>query len=164
LILGYVYPESGSILFAGKTMDKHLVWDLRKSVAYVGQNTDIGEGQVLKQIKRYFEFKTNRNLALDNLKIIMNKFLLPEEILNKNIEELSGGERQRMAIIIALLLNRKTFLLDEITSSLDAELKTIIANYFLDNPEWTVITISHDAVWHEHPNVKLIYPEWNNGR
>lgn len=164
LILGLILPDSGQILFNGKVLDKHHIWDLRKSAAYVNQNSDIGEGNVLKQFKRYLDFKANRNLSMDGIKKFLMDFSLPADILNKNIEELSGGERQRIAIIIALLLNRKIFLLDEITASLDVDLKNSVADYFLNNRLWTIIAISHDEAWQNNPNVKLIEPEWSDGR
>lgn len=46
-----------------------------------------------------------------------------------------------------LLLDRKVFLLDEITSALDADLKEYIVNLFAGRPDWTVIVVSHDPVW-----------------
>jgi putative ABC transport system ATP-binding protein len=76
----------------------------------------------------------------------------------------SSDLRQRVAIVISLLLERKIFLLDEITSSLDKDLKKTVADYFLDNPDWTVIAISHDEPWHMHPKAKIIEPEWGDGR
>jgi len=72
-------------------------------------------------------------------------FELSEDILSKNIEELSGGEKQRIAIINALILNRKIFFLDEITSALDKVLKARTLDYFLQNPDLTVLYISHDS-------------------
>ena len=58
--------------------------------------------------------------------------------------ELSGGEKQRVAIINALLLKRNIFFLDEITSALDKSLKAKVLDYFLLNPAFTVLSISHD--------------------
>jgi putative ABC transport system ATP-binding protein len=74
---------------------------------------------------------------------------LPEEILQKKLELLSGGEKQRIAIVIALLLQRKIFLLDEITSALDKNLKQKIMDFFLQKHDATVMLISHDI----HGNV-----------
>jgi putative ABC transport system ATP-binding protein len=164
LLLGLIHPDQGNILFEGKKLDKKLIWEFRKKAAYVNQNSDIGEGLVKDQIKRYVNFKANRHHHTEKIIKYLNEFSLTEDFLEKKIEELSGGERQRLAIVIALLLDRKIFLLDEITASLDSDLKQTVADYFLNNPEWTVIAISHDEPWHINPNVKLIEPEWANGR
>jgi putative ABC transport system ATP-binding protein len=78
---------------------------------------------------------------LDNY---LDFFEIPVSFLDKNIEELSGGEKQRIAIINALLLERKIFLLDEISSSLDNSLKIKTIDFFLTKPDFTVLYISHD--------------------
>lgn len=164
LILGFAMPDNGLIYFNGLKIDRHSVWNVRKSTAYVTQNCDIGEGPVISQIRKYFNYKSNRHQSIEKLNQLMDYFLLSRNLLNKNIEELSGGERQRFGIITALLLNREVFLLDEITSALDSDLKKITADYFLNNPKLTVIAISHDEIWQKNPNVKLIMPEWSGGR
>ena len=92
-------------------------------------------------------FKSNSEAAFskDNLTDLIHVFELDEEILSKNYEELSGGEKQRIVIIISILLNREIFLLDEITSALDENLKKKVIDYFLDWNDLTVIIISHDT-------------------
>ncbi len=164
LILGFAMPDNGFIYFNGLKIDRHSVWNVRKSTAFVTQNCDIGEGPVISQIKKYFDYKSNRHHSIEKLNQLLDYFLLSRDLLNKNIEELSGGERQRFGIITALLLNREVFLLDEITSALDSDLKKLTADYFLNNPNLTVIAISHDEIWQKNPNVKLIMPELLSGR
>jgi putative ABC transport system ATP-binding protein len=164
LLLGFIHPDEGEIFFKSKKLDKKSIWEFRKNAAYVNQNSDIGEGLVKNQIKRYMDFRLNRHHKMDRMDELFNQFSLTSDFLDKKIEELSGGERQRVAIVISLLLERKIFLLDEITSSLDKDLKKTVADYFLDNPDWTVIAISHDEPWHMHPKAKIIEPEWGDGR
>jgi putative ABC transport system ATP-binding protein len=164
LLLGFIHPDKGEIFYNGKKIDKKLIWEFRKNSAYVNQNSDIGEGLVKTQIQRYMDFKMNRHHKTIRIPELFKQFSLPDDFLDKKIEELSGGERQRLAIVISLLLERKIFLLDEITSALDIELKQTVADYFLGNPDWTVIAISHDEAWQNHSNVKLIEPEWASGR
>ena len=58
-------------------------------------------------------------------------------------------------MVIAIMLNRKIFLLDEPTSALDTELKKKIADYFL-NSDKTVLVISHDPQWESDKISSLI--------
>ncbi|MCK4941335.1 ATP-binding cassette domain-containing protein, partial [candidate division WOR-3 bacterium] len=74
----------------------------------------------------------------------------------ENFEKLSGGEKQRILIVIALLLKRSVFLLDEVTSALDSELKEKVRDFFLKGDDWTVMVISHDKDWLERPELKVI--------
>ncbi len=53
-----------------------------------------------------------------------------------------------MGLIIAMMLDRDIYLLDEVTSSLDKNLKEKVARYFA-RVDGTVLTISHDSVWEE---------------
>jgi putative ABC transport system ATP-binding protein len=94
--------------------------------------------------------------ALSEINHLLNFFELPKEILNKNIEELSGGEKQRVAIINALLLQRKIFFLDEITSALDQKLKRKVLDFFLANSNFTVLYISHDDYLPENTNIRIL--------
>jgi len=77
----------------------------------------------------------------------MQELGLENDILDTNFQELSGGEKQRIGILIALLLNRDIYLLDEVTSALDVNLKKTVADYFLARENWTLLVISHDREW-----------------
>ena len=71
-----------------------------------------------------------------------------EQGLDTNVEErgerLSGGQRQRIAIARALLLGRKVFLLDEITSALDQQTEQHVAESLNSlGEDLTFVVISH---------------------
>jgi putative ABC transport system ATP-binding protein len=83
-------------------------------------------------------------------------FELPLSIVASKISELSGGEKQRIAIINAVLLQRKVFFLDEISSALDPAMKEKVLNYFLTNPAFTVLYISHDSYLPVDVNVRTL--------
>ena len=147
LLLSFISPDSGNIIYKGKPLTPEIAWQARKEIAYVSQDTDLGEGTVQEIIDEIRSFKTNKNLS-DPIQLL-KEFSLDRNILKKNITELSGGERQRIAIIIALLLKRDIFLLDELTSSLDSALKKKVIEKFFGRNDATVITISHDPGWKE---------------
>ncbi len=157
LLLGFLEPDAGEIFFAGRRVDEKSVWEVRRKVAYIDQDVSLGSGTIFDLLDFIARLKTNLHLGqirkeADELR---HYFELSDEVLNKNIEELSGGERQRLAVMIAVLLHRDVFLLDEVTSALDLHLKKKVADFFIDRKDWTCLVISHDPVWLENPAVKV---------
>ncbi|WP_407357110.1 ATP-binding cassette domain-containing protein [Methanolobus sp. WCC5] len=148
LIMGFSIPDSGTISLNGVPVNRDTVWDIRKKVAYVSQDTDIGEGTVSGLIDEIFSFRANRDiLDKERLYEMLSLFSLPPDILNKEYIKLSGGEKQRITLIIALLSGKDIFLLDEVTAELDRTLKQKVVDLFFGNPGWTVLAISHDREW-----------------
>ena len=158
LILGFTFPDKGCITFDNIELDKKSIWEIRKRIAYVSQDLDIGQGEVNALIEEIFFLKTNLKSSFNNNELIklLHLFELKEDILFKDYEELSGGEKQRIAIIISILLKREVFLLDEITSALDESLKQKVLNYFLDQKNLTVIIISHDTDYKQNNKLRKI--------
>ena len=117
----------------------------------------LGNGKIPDLLDFVLKLKTNIHLDgfQEQLQELLQYFELDKEIIKKDIEDLSGGERQRLAIIIAVLLQRDVFLLDEVTSALDKQLKKKVADFFIAREDWTCLVISHDPVWLENPAVKI---------
>jgi putative ABC transport system ATP-binding protein len=67
----------------------------------------------------------------------------------KNFASLSAGEKQRVGFVIACMLDRPLFLLDEITSNLDADTKEACAQ-MVASLDKTVVLISHDTVFQKY--------------
>lgn len=156
LILGFTRPSAGDIYFEGNKVDPSLFWDIRKRIAHISQDSDIGEGSVMTLFEEVFSYGANKEkFSRDYLDVLLSEFSLQENILGKKFENLSGGEKQRIAIIISLMTKKDIFFLDEITSDLDAALKKKVVDFFLSHPEWTVLAISHDPEW-EREGVKVI--------
>ncbi len=156
LVLGFKRPTQGKIFFENKEITPSTIWDIRKKISYVDQDISLPDQNVMEFFNFVSSFKTNKNFfKLEKLKSYMNLFCLHENVLSKSIGDLSGGERQRLMLIVALLLKRNIFLLDEPTSSLDKNLKQIVVDNFLKNKNFTVLVISHDGEWEIHPCVKI---------
>lgn len=145
LLLGFADAKSGEIFINGKRVEAEGFTESRKCFAYVNQDVTLRKGKardVLKEISKFsdnhYDGEFDENLA--------EFFEFDSKLLDKDIEELSGGERQRLGIILAIMLKRPIFLLDEVTSALDRELKKKVVHYF-STCEQTVIAISHDTEW-----------------
>lgn len=159
LLLGFEQPDNGNLFFEDQLLTETNIWDLRRRVAYVSQDLNIGRGNLQAFFNETLSLKANINHKTDSLSRLtelMAYFELPDSLLLKNIEELSGGEKQRVAIINALLLKRNIFFLDEITSALDKSLKIKVLDYFLLNPDFTVLLISHDNYVPENAQTRIL--------
>lgn len=152
LILGFVRPDKGKVLFNGEALGAKSVWQARRSMAYVSQDMSIGEGRVKDFLADLLSYEANRKLNVSREQIIalFSEFSLSEDLYESSISNLSGGEKQRIAIIASILIDRPVYLLDEITSALDEALKKKIVRYFMELKEKTILIISHDQVWEEY--------------
>jgi len=147
-LLGFQQLDGGTIYVKGKTLSKHTLQQVRTSISYVSQDVELGNRTAKDLIAEIFAFKLNKHIAMDFDKIEAQgmQYGLPAGFLDKNINQLSGGERQRLGFIICILLDREIWILDEVTSGLDSELKKLIVERVMATDK-TVIISSHDAVW-----------------
>lgn len=145
LLLGFSTPNSGSILVDNLELNEQTINIIRNKIGYMPQSTPFLNVKVEKLIHTIFNYKENLKTKLDMSILIqtLKEFNLDSNILSKNINQLSGGEKQRLAFVIIILLDRKIWILDEITSSLDQDMKEKVINYVL-NTNKTVILVSHD--------------------
>jgi ABC-type bacteriocin/lantibiotic exporter with double-glycine peptidase domain len=144
-MLGFVRPQQGEIVIDGTLVDDKTVWQLRRNIAYVTQEPDLGRQAVIERIRQPFAYKANAHLQWqpDAVDEWFDRFNLPQKLLSKQTTDLSGGEKQRLAIIIALLLDRPVLLLDEPTSALDKHSKQILRDMLADLQK-TIVFISHE--------------------
>lgn len=145
LLLGFQTYDSGHIEFDGDEIRKSDLFLWRQKFAYVNQDVTLRLGvvkDIIEDISHYSGNDFNGQVDMDLISLL--DFDL--ELLNKHVDELSGGERQRLGLILAIHLNRPVFLLDEVTSALDENLKKRVVDYFIATNK-TVIAVSHDSVW-----------------
>ena len=147
LLLGFSTPNSGNIFVDNLELNEQNINIIRNKIGYMPQSTPFLNVKIEKLIHTIFNFKENLKTKLDMDILIktLKEFNLDSSILSKNINQLSGGEKQRLAFVIIILLDRKIWVLDEITSSLDQDMKEKVTNYIL-NTNKTVILVSHDKI------------------
>lgn len=159
LLLGFQKPDSGEILFNDKVLKKENLLYFRKNISYVSQDVNLMNKKVWDLITEIFSYKYNKHIAITKDKVlgIVKYFKLPENVFEKEVSELSGGERQRLGLIICILLDRPVWLLDEIASGLDKDMKDIVVDYVLKQNK-TILIISHDKIWCKNDLVRI--KEW----
>lgn len=145
--MGFVTLEAGTVLINGQALTPESVWTLRTLMAYVPQEVDLGTGKLRQWINAPFAFKVNSHSRknLDRLPELIDRFLLSMDLLDSDVSRLSGGEKQRVAIISAILLDRKIFLLDEPTSAMDRFAGKAVLDFFRSMPDGTILAVSHDG-------------------
>lgn len=145
-VLGFV-PFEGEICIGGTPLYARTVWQLRRQLAYVAQEPELGDGTVQELLARPFSYKANQGLAYGREEVgqLFEHFRLPLPLLHKDITTLSGGEKQRVALIGALLLRRPLLLLDEAASALDGEAKKQVRAYLSGREDLAIVSVSHDV-------------------
>lgn len=146
ILMGLVVPTQGDIVIGTEPLTEKSVWHLRRHIAYVSQEPDLGEGVVLDRIRRPFSYHANAHLKWDIQAVLelCHKFRLDKRLLDKDANDLSGGEKQRFALIVALLLKRPILCLDEPVSALDKETKRIVFHELESDASRTILFVSHE--------------------
>lgn len=144
-----LYPlTQGAIVFQGQPLNPATVRTIRTSAAYIGQEPVLGGETVREALLLPFRFKAHRGHEPAEPRLIerLNALHLSADILNQACNRVSGGEKQRIALARALLLGKSLYLLDEVTSALDAESKQAVFEVLAD-PGFTVLSVAHDPDW-----------------
>lgn len=118
-----------------------------KHFALIQQEVILFEDTLRNNITMYGEFSEDEIISAVNA-AGLQKFVsgLPEGLdsaIGENGANCSGGERQRITIARALLRKTPILIMDEATSSLDAETSKQIDSLVLGNPSLTVISVTH---------------------
>jgi ABC-type multidrug transport system fused ATPase/permease subunit len=150
LLLGIITPSSGEIQISNKSPENAIsLWP--GAIAYVPQDIKIVSGSILENIILGYamdslnSFQLERAIELSNLSDFIKS--LPDGVQNQVGEfgnRLSGGQKQRLALARALYSNPRIIILDEATSSLDAESEFAISQALKGlKGDYTVVIIAH---------------------
>lgn len=149
-LLGIIKPDKGEISISGlNPLDCFSRWP--GAVSYVPQDVVVINGSILDNVSLGYppisivESEVERALEIANLVKFVES--LPRGV-NSQVGEfgakLSGGQRQRLGIARAMFTDPRLLVLDEATSSLDAETEIAISNAIQKlRGSVTVIIIAH---------------------
>ncbi len=155
--------SEGSIKLDGVDIRDYHLADLRRQIAYVGQNPTLFDDSIYNNIA-YGELAEKPAEAVHQaaslahaLEFIQDKPEGFDALVGENGMQLSGGQRQRIAIARALLKDAPILILDEATSALDAESERHIQTA-LDNlmQNRTTLIIAHRLSTIENADVIVV--------
>ncbi len=149
LIPRFYDAQSGDILIDDQSIYNSTLKSLRNQISMVSQETTLFDDTILNNIKYAKETATDDEIyhsarlsfCEDFINKLPNKF---DTLIGENGVRLSGGEKQRLSIARAMLKKSSIILLDEATSSLDAETEAKIQDALKTLTEGkTTIVIAH---------------------
>ena len=131
LLMHFYSAGGGEILIDGKPLESYEIQHLRYHVGVVPQDVALFGGTISENIaygrpgasKKEIELAAQKANALEFIKKFPEGF---ETIVGERGVKLSGGQRQRIAIARAILKDPAILILDEATSSLDAESEKLV--------------------------------------
>jgi ABC-type bacteriocin/lantibiotic exporter with double-glycine peptidase domain len=152
IILGFLSPSSGSVLFNGQTMAAKEIKKLWPQIAYVKQTTFLVHDSVLNNIALYKSNADEKRLAYILEVTGLNNWVsqLPEgihTIITENGKNISGGQRQRIVIARALFKDAQVIILDEPFNELDEDAELSLLNYLkqLSLDGKTIVLVTHNT-------------------
>ena len=149
LIPRFYNITSGDISIDDQSINSAKIFSLRKNISLVSQETTLFDDTIKNNIiyanldatQEEIEEAAKFSFADEFINKLPQKY---ETIIGENGTRLSGGEKQRLSIARAILKKSPIILLDEATSSLDAETENKIqkAINFLTKGKTTIV-IAH---------------------
>ena len=149
LIPRFYNATAGDIIIDDQSIYNSTIYSLRKNISLVSQDTTLFDDTIGNNIayantsasKKEIEDAAKYSYADEFIKKLPEKY---DTLIGENGVRLSGGEKQRLSIARAILKKSPIILLDEATSSLDAETENKIqeAISFLTQGRTTIV-IAH---------------------
>ena len=142
-------PQSGSIRIDNQNITRINLDSLRKNISLVSQDIILFDDTIKNNIA-YANKSANEEKIKKACKFAAaDEFIdkLPQKfdtLIGENGTRLSGGQKQRISIARAILKESPIILLDEATSSLDADSEEIVQNAILNlTKNKTTLVIAH---------------------
>lgn len=149
LLLKFYKPTSGQIFVNGHDINEYDIVSLRDAISFVGQSNFIFSGSIRDNLALRNNSVSDEIIENACNLVGLHDFIaaLPKAY-DTDVGELgsmiSGGQAQRLNIARAIIKDAPILLLDEVTSSLDAENEHLIKTYLqMQTRLKTVLVIAH---------------------
>ena len=149
LIPRFYEPQEGKIFLDDQEINKVSLKSLRDKISLVSQDVILFDDSVENNIK-YAKLDATEQEIKNACKLAAaDEFIdkLPNKyktLIGENAIRLSGGQKQRISIARAILKNSPVILLDEATSSLDADSEEKVQNAIFNlTKNRTTLVIAH---------------------
>ena len=142
-------PEDGSIKVDGQDIRKVSLYSLRKNLSLVSQDVILFDDTIKNNILYAKNNATKNEIDRACQYAAADEFIkkLPQgydTLIGENGVRLSGGQKQRISIARAILKESPIILLDEATSSLDADSEEVVQNAIINlTKNKTTLVIAH---------------------
>jgi len=149
LIPRFYDVQSGDIMIDDQSIYKVKIKSLRDQISLVSQDTTLFDDTIKNNIRYAKDNVSDEEIVTAAKFSYAHEFIdkLPnkyETIIGENGIRLSGGEKQRLSIARAMIKKSPIILLDEATSSLDAETESKIQDALkILTKDRTTIVIAH---------------------
>ena len=142
-------PQEGKIKIDNQEISKVSLHSLRKNISLVSQDVILFDETIINNIKFARQDASNEDVKKACKFAAADEFIenLPNKyntMVGENGVKLSGGQKQRISIARAILKESPIILLDEATSSLDADSEEIVQHAIKNlTKNKTTLVIAH---------------------
>lgn len=148
LIMNFYQPQRGKVLVAGADTRDYDLDCLRGQFSYLPQNPHLFSGSIRDNILIVSEVATEDQMKEAARKAHAAEFIEEMEAdYASNVGEgggkVSGGQRQRIGLARCYLRDAPIFIMDEMTSALDANLEFEMVRELFDMEDRTLLYITH---------------------
>lgn len=134
LLAGVFYPDNGKVFARTEKLGfvgpNPLIFSatLKENIMYGNNNNNKSDEEIIEMINKFKLLEDKSEVDLD---------------LKVNNKSLSSGQMQKIAFMRVLLSDAEVLFLDESTSNLDEETKSLVFNLLLDS-NLTIVNSTHD--------------------
>ena len=149
LLPRFYEPQEGKIFIDNQDIHKSTLYSLRKNISLVSQDVILFDGTIKDNIAYADSEASDEEIVKACQFAAAHDFISKspkgyQTIIGENGVRLSGGQKQRISIARAVLKKSSIILLDEATSSLDAESEQIVQNAIANlTKNKTTLVIAH---------------------
>tara|TARA_B110000971_G_scaffold103873_1_gene106793 strand:- start:278 stop:2020 length:1743 start_codon:yes stop_codon:yes gene_type:complete len=149
LLPRFYEPQEGKIFIDNQDIHKSTLYSLRKNISLVSQDVILFDDTIKGNIAYADSEASDEEIVKACQFAAAHDFISKspkgyQTIIGENGVRLSGGQKQRISIARAVLKKSSIILLDEATSSLDAESEQIVQNAIANlTKNKTTLVIAH---------------------